>query len=121
MDRSNDSNRIYLISITIFWFSWLQSPGLSQVRPEPDAKFGLGRSSRFYEAQALGSQAKPDSDPNITMTISRSTDLDVAVADLEKTTTSHLAVYPLCFRDGTPHPCAKMSTMQFGTGNDGCF
>ena len=31
----------------------------------------------------------------------------------ERTTRTHLAVRPLRFRDGTPHPCAKVPTMRF--------
>ena len=33
--------------------------------------------------------------------------------DGEKGTRTHLAVRPLRFRDGAPHPCAKVPTMRF--------
>jgi hypothetical protein len=36
----------------------LESPGLSQARPEPGPKLGLGLGLRFFEAQALKSRAQ---------------------------------------------------------------
>ena len=39
-------------------FEELKSPGLGQARPEPGPELGLGPGLRFFEAQALGSQAQ---------------------------------------------------------------
>jgi hypothetical protein len=59
----------YTVGIYSKYYSALgyKSPALSRARPEPDPKFGLGPGLGFFEAQALGSQAKPG--PNITRTL----------------------------------------------------
>jgi hypothetical protein len=48
--------------IAILYFGALGCKALSQARPDPGPKFGLGPGLRFFEAQALGSraQARPE-------------------------------------------------------------
>jgi hypothetical protein len=44
-----------------------------------------------------------------------------ATAEFEGQKRGHLAVRPLRFRDGTPHPCAKVPTMRFGVTRTSVF
>jgi hypothetical protein len=51
--------RVAGISIGLCSSKQLKALGLSQARPEPSLHLGLEPSLRFFEAQALNSQAKP--------------------------------------------------------------